>query len=382
MTTRVAAPPLPYGRQSVDEADIAAVAAAMRSDHLTTGPFVDRFEAELAARTGGAPVVAVSSGTAALHAAYAAAGLGRGAELVTTPLTFAATATAALHLGATVRFADVEDDTLCLDPAAAQDAMTTRTRVVTAVDYAGHPADHSRLRRVAHTCGALLVDDAAHAIGSVLDGRPIGSHADLTTFSFHPVKTITTGEGGAVAVGRTDLVDAVRRFRSHGMVREPELLQLVDEGAWHQEVHDLGLNYRMPDILAALGCSQLRKLGRFVARRAEIAARYQRLLADVDGLRLPTIRPGAEPAWHLYAVRVADGRRREVFDQLRAGGIGVQVHYLPVHLHPLFARMGYRAGACPVAERAYRELISLPLHPSMSDTDVDRVVDELQRILG
>lgn len=372
---------LPYGRQHIDDDDVAAVTRVLRSHFLTCGPEVELFELELSAATGDLPVVAVSSGTAALHAAYAAAGLGPGAELVTTPMTFAATASAALHLGARIIFADVCDDTLNIDPAAVAACMTSRTRVVTAVDYAGNPADHPALRELTHRHGALLVDDAAHAIGSRLSDIPIGAHADLTTFSFHPVKTMTTGEGGAIAVGRPELLDPVRRFRSHGMVRSPDRLENPDEGAWHQEVQSLGLNYRMPDVLAALGRSQLRKLHSFVERRAQLVARYRSLLADVPGLRLLSTTPGAEPAWHIFPIRILDGRRREVFDGLRGSGIGVQVHYLPVHLHPVFAALGYRQGAFPVAERAYDELISLPLFPTMTVAEQDRVVDRLRRIL-
>lgn len=373
---------LPYGRQSVDESDIAAVTAVLRGDLLTTGPAVDAFEATLAPVVGTDDVVAVSSGTAALHAAYAVAGVGPGCEVVTTPLTFAATATTAVQLGARVHFADVDDDTLNIDPLAAEAAMTPAVRALTAVDYAGNPADMGRLRTLADAHGAVLVEDAAHAIGSRLHGRPVGALADLTTFSFHPVKTVTTAEGGAVATTRPELADPLRRFRSHGLVRDSRRLRRSGEGAWHQEVQTLGLNYRMPDVLAALGSSQLRRLDAFVRRRNELVGRYRRLLSDVDGLRLPATTPGAAPAWHLFAVRVLDGRRREVFDALRARGIGVQVHYLPVHLQPLFADMGYRPGSCPVAEAAYDELLSLPLFPTMHDSDVDRVVDVLRRVLG
>lgn len=314
---RAAADVLPYGRQSIDDADVAAVVAALRSSHLTTGPAVDAFEADLSAHAGGADVVAVSSGTAALHAAYAVAGLGPGDEVVTTPLTFAATAAAALHLGARVRFADVDDATLALDLAAVADAISPATRVVTGVDYAGNPADHPAIRAVVAGRQIVTVDDAAHALGSRLNGVPIGSHAQLTSFSFHPVKTVTTAEGGAVATTRPDLVGPLRAFRSHGLVRAPARLRAADEGAWHQEVQSLGLNYRMPDVLAALGRSQLRRLDAFVARRAALVRRYRALLADVTGLRLPSTTPGAEPAWHLFAVRIRDGRRREVFEALR-----------------------------------------------------------------
>ena len=373
---------IPYGCQSIDASDVDAVVAALRSPFLTTGPAVDRFEHALSAVVGGVPTVAVSSGTAALHAAYAAAGLGPGTTLVTTPLTFAATATAALHLGAEVVFADVCDDTLTLAPDAAAAVIDARTAAVCAVDYAGHPADLDTLGKLARNAGAVLVEDAAHSLGSRLDGRAVGTLADLTTFSFHPVKTITTGEGGAVAVRDERLLDPVRRFRSHGLVREHRGLVRGDEGGWHQEVQELGLNYRLPDLLAALGTSQLARLDRFVARRAELVARYRTHLADVGGLRLPTSRPGAEPAWHLFPVRVQGGRRRELYERLRERGILTQVHYLPVHLQPLFAGLGHRPGSCPVAETAYTELLSLPLYPDLTDAQQDRVVTEIRDILG
>lgn len=372
---------LSYGRQCIDETDVAAVVDALRGEYLTTGPHVAAFEDALSTRVGGVPVVAMSSGTAALHAAYAAAGLGPGTELLTTPLTFAATATAAAHLGARVRFADVDEATLTLDPAAAEAAINSNTRVITAVDYAGHPADYPALHAIARANDCLLVDDAAHALGSVLHGTPIGAHADLTTFSFHPVKTITTGEGGAVAVNRKELLTAVQTFRNHGLVRERDRFHHPEEGGWHQEVHTLGLNYRMPDILAALGRSQLDKLGQFVTRRSALVDRYHQLLRNIEGLRLPHIAAGAQPAWHLFPVRILDGRRREVFDRMRAAGIGVQVHYLPVYRHPVFAELQLQ-GSCPVAEQAYSQLLSLPLHPQMTERDQDRVVHELVAILG
>lgn len=371
---------IPYGRQSVDDDDVAAVAAALRSDWLTTGPAVDEFEQALS-RSVGAPAVAVSSGTAALHCAYHAARVGPGTAVITSPLTFVATAAAAIHLGASVRFCDVTDDTLNLDPDAVKAAVSDHTRVVSAVDFAGHPAELEPLRDIAHAGDALLVEDASHSIGATYHGMPVGSVADLTTFSFHPVKTITTGEGGAVSSPQPALLARAERFRNHGLVRAAEDLRTPDEGGWHQEVHELGLNYRMPDVLAALGTSQLARLPRFVARRAELVARYCELLSEVDGIRLPGRRDDVEPAWHLFAIRIADGRRRAVYDTMRAAGIGVQVHYLPVHRHPVFADAGYRAGMCPVAEQAYDELLSLPLFPDLTYGQQDRVVDELLRAL-
>lgn len=370
---------IPYGRQWIDETDIAAVGEVLRGSWLTTGPEVNAFEKDLAALVG-AQTATVSSGTAALHCAYAAAGISEEAEVITTPLTFAATATAALHLGASVTFADVIDETLTIDPEAVKAAISSRTRVIAAVDYAGHPAELDELGALAHDHGALLVEDAAHSLGGSYRGRPIGSVADLTTFSFHPVKTITTGEGGAVAALDEAHLDVVKQFRNHGLVKDKRSFAL-EEGPWHQEVQQLGLNYRMPDVLAALGRSQMRRLDAFSARRRELVKRYNEHL-DLEGVRLPHIRSHSDPVFHLYVVRIARERREFVFEQLRNSGIGVQVHYLPVHLQPLFASLGYRRGSCPVAESAYEELISLPLYPAMSDVQQDRVIEELRKALG
>ena len=373
---------LPYGRQSIDDSDVTAVVSALTSDWLTTGPAVDAFERDLAAHAGDVPMVSVTSGTAALHVAYAAAQVGPGDEVVSTPLTFVATAAGATLLGATVVFADVEEDTGNLDPAAAEAAVTSRTKVVTSVDYAGLPGDMDALAGVASRAGALLMEDAAHSIGGTWRGRPVGTLADLTTFSFFPTKNLTTAEGGAVASPHPDVVERARRFKNHGLVRDRALMRTPDEGPWHQEVHSFGLNYRLPDVLCALGSAQLRRLPEFVQRRAEIHARYDAALADVDGVRTPTKRPDTEPAWHLYPLRVRDGRRRELFEHLRAAGIGVQVNYVPAYWHPVFEDLGYKRGMCPNAEAYYREEISLPLFADLTDHQVDRVVEEIRKFFG
>ncbi|NYT95557.1 DegT/DnrJ/EryC1/StrS aminotransferase family protein [Salinispora sp. H7-4] len=372
---------LPYGRQSIVEDDVTAVAAVLRGDWLTTGPQVSAFEDDLARWTGGVGCAVVANGTAALHTAYAAAGVGPGDEVVVPPMTFVATASTAVALGATVVFADVEEETFTLDPAAAAAAVTSRTRVVTAVDYAGHPADYDALRAALSGSDALLLADAAHSIGAAYRGQPVGSLADLTTFSFFPTKNLTTAEGGAVAATGPAMLERARRFRNHGLVRDRAEQRWPDEGGWHQEVPEFGLNYRLPDVLCALGRSQLRRLGEFRAARERLVRRYDEALADLPGVLLPTRRHWARPAWHLYPIRVLDGRRREVYDRMRAAGIGVQVNYLPAHLHPVFADLGYRRGSCPVAEAFYDQQLSLPLYPTLSDTDQERVVDALTAAL-
>ncbi|MCT2588307.1 DegT/DnrJ/EryC1/StrS family aminotransferase [Actinophytocola gossypii] len=369
---------LPYGRQSITEDDVAAVTEVLRGDWLTTGPAVARFEADLAAHTGGVPAVSVTSGTAALHVAYAAAGVGQGDEVVCTPMTFVATAATAALRGATVVFADTSPETGNVDVDAVRAAITPRTKVVAAVDYAGHPAALDELAEVAHDAGALLLEDAAHSVGGSWRGRPVGSWADLTTFSFFPTKNLTTAEGGAVSCADQELLARAREFHNHGLVRDKVRQRFPDEGGWHQEVHEFGLNYRLPDVLCALGSSQLSRLPAFVVRRAELHARYDAGLADVDGVATPVTLPGAEPAWHLYPLRVLGGRRRELYEFLRERGIGVQVNYVPVYWHPVFADLGYRRGLCPGAERFYAEELSLPLWPGLADADVDRVVDEIR----
>jgi dTDP-4-amino-4,6-dideoxygalactose transaminase len=373
---------LPYGHQSIDESDIEAVSAVLRGDWLTTGPSVTAFEEGLAAISGVSSAVSVTSGTAALHVAYAALQVGAGDEVVTTPLTFIATASCASVLGATIVFADICEDTGNIDPEAVSAAMTDRTRVVAGVDFAGHPIDAPALTEIAHRGNAVLLEDAAHSVGGSLNGQPVGSLADVTTFSFFPTKNLTTAEGGAVVSLLDEVADRARSFHSIGLVRDPAVLRLPDEGPWHQEVHAFGMNYRLPDVLCALGSSQLRRLPAFKARRRAITARYNEGLAGIDELRTPTCREGADPMWHLYPLRIRDGRRRALFEHLRASGIGVQVNYLPVYLHPVYADLGYQRGLCPVAEEFYAQEISLPMFADLTDPDVDRVIDLIRGFVG
>lgn len=366
---------LPYGRQSINDADVEAVLRTLRTDWLTTGPEVARFEAAVAERAGVPHAVAVTSGTAALHVAYKAAGIEPGDEVVTTPLTFMATAAGAALHGATIVFADVDPATGLLDPAAAEAEITDRTKVVAGVDYAGVPVDAPAFRAIAEKHGILFLEDAAHSIGSTLDGRPVGSLADLTTYSFFPTKNLTTAEGGAVVTASADVALKARRFHNQGFVRDKESMRNPDEGPWHQEIHQFGLNYRLTDVLCALGSEQLTRLDAFVARRAAIKALYDELLADIDELTLPSAPDNAAPAWHLYPLRVPAERRRAIFESLRAQGIGVQVNYMPLHWHPVFEDLGYQRGMCPHAEDYYRREISLPMFPGLTDSDVERVVD-------
>ncbi len=373
---------LPYGRQSINEDDLAAVAEVLRGDWLTTGPAVDRFERELEKFTGATRIVSCTSGTAALHIAYATAGVGAGDEVITTPITFVATASGVLACGGKVVFADVEPGTANLDPVAAEAAMTSRTKVIAGVDYAGQPVDIDALNDIAHRGGALTVQDAAHSIGSLIGERPIGSMADLTAFSFFPTKNMTTAEGGAVGALDPELGQRAHEFHFIGLVRDRDRMRRPDEGPWHQEVHEWGLNYRLSDIHAALGLTQLARLGQFKQRRAQIFNRYQEELAEIEGVEIHTVRHGVDPIWHLYPARILDGRRREVFEKMRERGIGVQVNYIPVYWHPVFEDLGYRRGMCPNAEEFYEQELSLPLFADMTDDDQSRVIDALRESLS
>lgn len=365
---------IPYGRQWISEEDIAAVADVLRSDFVTTGPAVPRFEQALAETTGARHAVAVNSGTSALHAMYAAAGIGPGDEIVTSPLTFAATANAALYLGAGVRFVDVQEDTGNIDPSLVEAAITPRTKAIVAVDYAGHPADYDELRDIADRHGLLMLADAAHSLGAAYHGAPVGTLAHASALSFHPVKPITTAEGGAVVTDDADLAERAARFRTHGITSDPALVA-PGEGAWYYEQLDLGYNYRLTDVQAALGLSQLGRLPAFIAKRREIAAFYLQALADLDELRLPGVHAGAEPGWHLFVIRVRDAaQRRPLFDRLRESGLGVQVHYIPVYWHPYYQRLGYARGLCPVAEEFYGAAMSLPIFPRLPDEMAQEVV--------
>lgn len=368
---------IPYGHQLIEDDDIEAVAAALRSDFLTSGPRVGAFERDLERVTGVRHAAVVNSGTAALHAVYAAVGLAPGEEIVTSPLTFAATGNAALYLGARPIFADVDPNTGTLDPEAAEAAISPRTRAIVSIDYAGVPADYDALRGVAKRHGLMLIADAAHSLGATYRGRAVGTLADASILSFHPVKVITTGEGGAVLTDDAGIHERVACFRTHGIVRDPSRFIHAERGPWYHEMQALGFNYRMSDIAAALGQSQLAKLDRFVGRRRDIAERYSAELARVPGVVLPVVPPGIEPAWHLYVIRVRGdaSRRRMFFEHLRSSGIGVQLHYMPVYRHPYYEGLGYRAGVCPKAEEYSDQAISIPIHVGMSNEDVDLVIE-------
>ncbi|MFO7765400.1 MAG: UDP-4-amino-4,6-dideoxy-N-acetyl-beta-L-altrosamine transaminase [Pelovirga sp.] len=369
---------LPYGRQQVSEEDIAAVVEVLRSDWLTTGPKGREFEQALSAYVACAEAVAVANGTAALHAACAAAGIGPGDEVIVPAITFAATANAVVYLGATPVFADVDPATLLVDIASVESKMTHQTKAVIAVDYAGQPCDYDALRQLAQQHNLVLIADASHSLGAAYKGRRCGSLADLTTFSFHPVKPLTTAEGGAVCTTNPDYAERMRRFRNHGISMEHQ-----QRSDWRYEMTDLGFNYRLSDLQSALGISQLKKIDEQIARRQHLAAAYRRHLADSEAIRPLSTLSAVDHGYHLFVVKVPASQREEIFHALSRQGIGVNVHYLPVYLHPFYRdRFNYGAGLCPVAEQVYEEIISLPIFPAMTEEDVARVVTALQRCCG
>lgn len=372
---------LPYGRQWVDEEDIAAVVAVLRSAWLTTGPKVEEFERAFADVCGTREAVAVSNGTAALHACMHVLDIGPGDEVIVPAMTFAASSNCVLYRGGTPVFADVDPATLLLDPARVEEKVTPRTRAIVAVDYAGQPCGYRALRKIADREGLALVADGCHALGGSYRGRPVGSVADLTVFSLHPVKHITTGEGGVVTTDDAELARRLRVFRSHGIATDHR--QREETGSWFYEMVDLGYNYRMTDFQCALGLSQLRKLPAWIARRQEIAAALTAGIREIPGLQPLAVRDDVSHAYHLFVIRVAAelGRAR-VFAALRAEGIGVNVHYIPVHLHPYYREnLGTSPGLCPVAEAAYEQILSLPMFPQMSDADVADVVTALDKVV-
>ncbi len=375
---------LPYGRQSLDESDVAAVTAVLRGDWLTTGPKVAEFEQTFAKAVGAREAVAVSSGTAALHAAIFALGVGPGDEVIVPTLTFAASANCVTYQGGRPVFADVDPDTLLLDPGKAEMLVTPRTRAIVAVDYAGQPCDYDALAAVARRHNLALVADACHALGGSYKGRSVGSLADLSAFSFHPVKHVTTGEGGMVTTGDPGRAGRMRVFRNHGITTDHR--QRESAGSWCYEMAELGYNYRLTDIQCALGMSQLARLPAWIARRRQIASAYNRAFADVPGVIPLGIRPDVGHAYHLYVVQLQLERlkvdRARIFAALRAENIGVNVHYVPVHLHPYYRRrFGTKPGDCPVAERAYERLLTLPLFPAMADGDMEDVVSALTKVV-
>jgi perosamine synthetase len=375
---------LPYARQWVDDDDIHAVTSVLRSDWLTTGPMVGAFEQACAAFVGTREAVAVSSGTAALHAAYYGAGIGHEDEVIVSTMTFPATANAAVYLQATPVFADVDKGTLLIDPTSVERLVTKKTKAVVATDYAGQPCDYDALRAITDKHGLLLIADACHALGGTYRERAVGSLAELSTFSFHPVKPIATGEGGMITTDDVEMARQMRFFRNHGITTDHR--QRHEQGSWCFEMLNLGNNYRLSDIHCALGISQLNKVPAWTEHRQMLAKRYDEGLKTMKGVQSLTMQSGISHTYHLYVVQLELEQLREdrnrIFEALRAENIGVNVHFIPVHFHPYY-RQTFRTceRQCPIAEKAYERILSLPMYAAMTEDDVDDVIEALQKVL-
>jgi UDP-4-amino-4,6-dideoxy-N-acetyl-beta-L-altrosamine transaminase len=375
---------LPYGKQDVDETDLQAVLEVLQSDWLTTGPKVSEFEQDFASLVNVREAVAVSSGTAALHAAAYALDLKPGDEVIVSPMTFAASANCVVYQGANPIFADVDPDTLLIDPARVEEKINPRVKAIVAVDYAGQACEYEALRKIAASHNLKIIDDACHAVGGSYQDQPVGSLADLSTFSFHPVKHLTTGEGGMITTNDADYAQRMRVFRNHGITTDHR--QRAEQGGFFYEMVDLGYNYRLTDIQCSLGITQLRRLPESVRRRQSIAAYYDDAFRDMSEVRPLLTREDVSHAYHLYIVQFDLEQltvdRNEIFAALRAEGIGVNVHYIPVHLHPFYRqRFGTGPGLCPIAEGAYERLITLPIFPQMSTSDIDDVIEAVRKVV-
>jgi len=376
---------LPYGRQSIDEKDIEAVVNVLKGDYLTTGPAIQEFEIKVANYVDAKYAVAFSNGTAALHGACFAAGIGIGDEVITTPMTFAASANCVLYQGGTVVFADINSQTYNIDPLEIKNSITSKTKAIIPVHFTGQPADLSAIHDLAKVHNLVVIEDAAHAIGATYNGKKIGGLSDMTMFSFHPVKHITSGEGGMITTNSKEYYEKLLQFRSHGITREAEKL-IENHGPWYYEMQFLGFNYRMTDVQAALGTSQLQKLDSFIDRRKEIVSMYNEAFSDLNEITVPYQQSDGDSSWHLYVINIdtellAVGRK-DIFEKLQKRNIGVNVHYIPVHTFPYYTDLGYQKGSLPIAERLYENIISLPLFPAMSNKDVHDVIVAVKEVIA
>ena len=392
---------IPYGRQSIDDADIEAVVKVLKSDYLTTGPAVAAFEKKVADYVGAKYAVAVSNGTAALHVACLAAGIGEGDEVITTPITFAASANCVLYCGGMPVFADIDPDTYNISPKELERQITSRTKAIIPVHYTGQPCDMDAILEIARKHDLLVIEDGAHALGASYKGKKIGSIADMTCFSFHPVKPVTTGEGGMIVTDNEELYRKLVLYRSHGITRDNDMMQqyedqlwqstdpalqeaadmlrgdVMNPGGWYYQQLELGYNYRITDISCALGISQMDKLDRFLERRRQIAKKYDEAFADIPQIKTPWQQEGCQSGWHLYMIQTMERSRREVFDGLRQAGIGVNVHYIPVYRHPYYQRNGYAGVHCLNAEAFYERAVSLPIFPGLTGSQQDYAIEHV-----
>jgi perosamine synthetase len=375
---------LPYGKQFVDQKDVQSVIEVLQSDWLTTGPTVLEFEKKFSSQVGAAHGVAVNSGTAGLHCAVYAAGIGPGDEVITSPITFMATANCIHYQGAKVVFADVEPDTLNIDPEKIKDCLSPKTKAIIAVDFTGHPANLGLIGEIAKNNNLVFIEDAAHALGATYKSSPVGSIADMTTFSLHPVKNITTGEGGLVVSNDSRFVERLRRFRNHGITQDH--YQRQKQGTWSYDMEEIGYNYRLTELNSVLGVSQLEKLSTLLKRRQQIATCYSDAFSDNPMLTLPLEHPDCQSAWHLYVIKLnldkLEVDRDEIFQALRAENIGVNVHYIPVPWLTYYQKLGYKKGSWPIAEVMYSRLISLPIWPGMEESDIEDVILAVNKVLA
>ena len=369
-----------YGKQSIDEDDIQAVIDVLRGDYLTTGPKVKEFEQVVCDYTGAKYAVAIANGTAALHAACFAAGIGIGDEVITTPITFAASANCVLYCGGTPVFADIKADTYNIDTEDIRRKITNRTKAIIPVHFTGQPCEMDEIHAIAKEYGLVVIEDAAHALGADYKGIKIGGMSDMTIFSFHPVKHITTGEGGMILTNDEKLYERLILFRSHGITRN-ERFMTHNEGGWYYQQLELGYNYRITDIQCALGISQMKKLDRFVARRRKLVERYNEAFSGMQELVCPKQQEGCHNSWHLYVIQVKNGRRKEIYDKLQEKGIGVNVHYIPVYKHPYYQENGYENVKCVNAEKLYEQMISLPLYYSLTDEEQEYIIDVIKELV-
>ncbi|WP_155591984.1 UDP-4-amino-4,6-dideoxy-N-acetyl-beta-L-altrosamine transaminase [Lysinibacillus cavernae] len=369
---------LSYGRQSIDEDDIQIVIETLRSPYLTQGPKIEQFEQVIANYVGAQYAVAFCNGTAALHAACYAAGIHEGDEVITSPITFAASANCVRYLGGTVVFADIDAKTYNINPEEIRKKITPNTKAIIPVDFTGQPADMDAIMDIAREHNLVVIEDGAHSLGAEYKGEKVGTQADMTMFSFHPVKPITTAEGGIIVTNNEEYYRKLQLFRSHG-IEQTDFS--VDQGGWYYEMTDLGYNYRMTDLQAALGLSQIKKIDTFIQQRREIAAFYTEAFQDIEGIIVPQQLEGTNSGWHLYMVQLEGISRKFVFEQMRTLNIGVHVHYIPVYWHPYYQQLGYKRGVCPIAEKWYEKALTLPIHPNMTVEDLSIIVSNIKELL-
>ncbi|WP_342559383.1 UDP-4-amino-4,6-dideoxy-N-acetyl-beta-L-altrosamine transaminase [Metasolibacillus sp. FSL K6-0083] len=367
-----------YGRQTIDDEDIQLVIDTLRSSNLTQGPKILEFEQAVANYVGTKYAVAFCNGTAALHGACYAAGIGEGDEVITSPITFAASANCVRYVGGTVVFADIDRKTYNIDTEQIRMNITKKTKAIIPVDFTGQPANLDEIMAIAKEHHLVVIEDGAHSFGASYKGHKVGTQADMTMFSFHPVKPITTGEGGVIVTNNEDYYKKLLKFRSHGI---EQTAYAEEQGSWYYEMTDLGYNYRMTDLQAALGISQMSKLDAFLQRRKEVASLYTEKLKDVEGIQVPFQLEGVESGWHLYMIQLEHANRKQIFEAMRAANIGVHVHYLPVYWHPYYQQLGYDRGICPIAEDWYEKALTLPIHPSLTNEEIDYVIKTLLSLI-